>query len=79
MKNRRKSDTHAAAVPQTASVSKEEVSTAVTRNPNREEQFATKADLKRTEKYLVKMVKTSNFVPFATNGPDGSWLQSENG
>lgn len=57
MKNRRKSDTHVAAVPQTASASKEEVSTAVTRNSNREEQFATKADLKRTEKYLVKMVK----------------------
>ena len=57
MKNRRKSDTHAAAVPQTASASKEEVSTAVPRNPDREEQFATKADLKRTEKYLVKMVK----------------------
>lgn len=57
MKNRRKSDTHAAAVPQTASASKEEVSTAVPRNPNREEQFATKADLKRMEKHLVKMIK----------------------
>ena len=57
MKNRRKSDTHAAAVPQPVSAGKEEVSTAVIRNPNREEQFATKADLKRTEKYLVKMVK----------------------
>lgn len=62
MKNRRKSDTHAVAVPQTASVSKEEVSTAVTRNPSREEQFATKADLKRTEKYLVKMVKQAILI-----------------